>query len=78
MMAFLLFMLACATRDRTAITVVLFVSMALIFLFRKMGEADPKQLQIRFQGMSTFREMRLRAEALRDSPRQSHDRRSML
>jgi len=74
MICFLLFLLSCATRDRNAVIGTFAVCTALIILFRKMGEADPRQLEIRLRGLSTYRERRLRAEAVVGSPVRRHDR----
>lgn len=75
LICFCIVLLAIATHDRAAIVAAVTVAFALVIVFRKMSERDPRSIEIRLRGISRYRERKLRAEALVSSPRRRHDRR---
>ena len=75
LLCFCVVLLSIATHDRGAIIAAITVAFALVIVFRKMSERDPRSIEIRLRGISRYRERTLRAEALARSPRRRHERR---
>lgn len=73
-LCFVLVLFAFATHDKLAIIVSLGVAIALVLVFQKMCEVDPRAIEVRLRGLRSYRERSLRAEALVDSPVRRHER----